>query len=232
MSAAVVAAFSRQGLTVGTLEDRGGDNGRGPAADLTDPGYVEDAVRRAEERIGGIGVLVFVAGDAPAGSFLEVTPQELRATIDADVGSALMLAREVVRRLVLRGAPGRLIFVTSTAGLRVAPGALRNAVAAAMTQTIAQVAAVELGPSGVTSNVVAAGWVDHALSPHLDLERVRMATPGGRLVEPGDVGDACVFLASPAAAGISGAVLPVDGGYSVTKSPGGSPFSSDASRVS
>jgi 3-oxoacyl-[acyl-carrier protein] reductase len=215
IAAGVAAAFARESWAVATCKDAG------------DSDTAAAAVAAADERTGGLGALVAVAGHPVSGSFLEATTEGLCDALEADVGAALRLAREVAGRLVARGTPGRLIFVTSTAGVRAVPGSLCHAVGAAMTATIAQVAAVELGAAGITSNVVAAGWVDPPVLPGLDLDVARWATPAGRLVTPDDVAAACLFLASPAAAAITGAVLPVDGGYIVTKSPGGSPLASD-----
>jgi NAD(P)-dependent dehydrogenase (short-subunit alcohol dehydrogenase family) len=85
--------------------------------------------------------------------------------------------------------------------------------------TAAQVAAVELGPEGVRVNVLAVGPFEGEVDP-----RTADAVPLGRLARAADVAAACVMLAGPAAGYLSGAVVAVDGGYSVTKAVGGSPF--------
>ena len=97
-------------------------------------------------------------------------------------------------------------------------GASLAGVAGAFLHTIGQVAAVELGPEGTTVNVIAPGFVGDA--------RFDAGVPLGRAPAPADVAEACAFLASEAAGYISGAILPVDGAFTVTKTEGGSPISS------
>ena len=85
--------------------------------------------------------------------------------------------------------------------------------------TVAQVAAVEFGERGIRVNVVAVGPLEGSVPT-----RTLDAIPMGRLAQPKDVGNACRMLASPDAAHVTGAIIPVDGGYVITKAVGGSPF--------
>ena len=155
------------------------------------------------------------AGEPRVAPFLELTQADWEAMI-----SGLRQAFRTVQRssasLVERGAPGRMILVSSAAAVRPVHGATLAATAGGFLTTLAQVAAVELGPSSVTANVVAPGFVGD--------ERFVEATPSGRAPSPGDVAEACAYLASEAAAGVTGAILVVDGGFSITKAPGGSPL--------
>jgi len=96
------------------------------------------------------------------------------------------------------GEGGRLVFISSPAAARAIAGMTLEAVAGAFLTTVAQVAAVELAPRAVTSNVVI---------PALE--------PDSRTVEA-----VVRFLESPGAAGVTGAVIAADGGYSVTKGTG------------
>jgi 3-oxoacyl-[acyl-carrier protein] reductase len=90
-------------------------------------------------------------------------------------------------------------------------------------------AAVDLGAHNITVNVVARGWIDVDWArPFLHTEGrafVEEGIPVGRIGRTEDVGALCCFLASEAAQYITGAVIPVDGGYTLTRSAGTSPYS-------
>jgi acetoacetyl-CoA reductase len=174
-----------------------------------------DALAAALAEVGDDHVLVAGTGEHRTAPFLELTQEDWEATI-AGVRQAFRAARDTAGELVERGEPGRLVFVSTAAALRPVQGACLAATAGAFFHTFAQVAAVELAPAGVTANVVAPGFVDD--------DRFVAATPAGRAPTPGDVAGVCAFLASDDAAYVTGAVIPVDGGFSITKSPGGSPL--------
>jgi len=118
-----------------------------------------------------------------------------------------------------RGGPGRVIFLVSTASIRPVHGAALAATAGGFLSTLAQVGAVELGGNSVTVNVVAHGWIEGA-----DSDAFVEGIPAGRLARPEEVAEVCVFLASRAASYVNGAVVPVDGGFWITKTGGGSPL--------
>ena len=159
--------------------------------------------------------IVAGSGDLSAARFLEHTQEDWDGMVGG-IKAAFKAAQRMAASYVERGEPGRIVFVSSTATVRAVHGATLAATAGGFLTTLAQVAAVELGPHRVTVNVVAPGFVGD--------ERFADATPLGRSPAPEDVAEACAFLASEGAAGVTGAVVPVDGGFWITKSPGGSPL--------
>lgn len=169
---------------------------------------------------GEADVDVLVAGTSPgrAAPFLDLGQDDWAAEI-VEIRRAFLAARDAARSLVARGAPGRILLLSSSPAVRPVHGATLQAVAGAFLTTMAQVAAAELGSAGVTVNVVAPGWVE-GLAP----DGLADAVPAGRLAKPEEVGEVCAFLASEAASYVNGAVVTVDGGFSITKSPGGSPL--------
>jgi 3-oxoacyl-[acyl-carrier protein] reductase len=128
--------------------------------------------------------------------FLEIEATEWVALVDA-------LERATFELQAFARAcpgPGRIVTVSSAAAARAIQGCTLDAVAGAFLTTVTQVAAAELGSRGITANVVVP------------------ARP------PDDaVAVVAAFLASEAAAGVTGAVIAADGGFSVTKEPGGKP---------
>jgi 3-oxoacyl-[acyl-carrier protein] reductase len=175
------------------------------------PGPLAEAVAA----VGDGSTLIAGTGEHRVAPFLEVTQDDWESTVDG-IREAFRAARDTARSLVDEGAPGRLVFVSTAAAIRPLQGACLAATAGAFFHTFAQVAAVELGGKGITANVVAPGFVDD--------DRFVEATPAGRAPTPGDVADVCAFLASAGAAYVTGAVIPVDGGFSITKAGGGSPL--------
>jgi NAD(P)-dependent dehydrogenase (short-subunit alcohol dehydrogenase family) len=132
--------------------------------------------------------------------------------------AAFIAVRNAAADLRARDVPGRIVIVVNPAAVRVIDGALASSVPGAFLMTLAQVGAVELGPHGITVNVVVAGWT--ASAPR----ELAAGVPVGRLADPAEIVSACAFLLSPTAGYVNGAVLTVDGGFVITKGPGGSPL--------
>lgn len=170
------------------------------------------AVQQALDERATLDTAVAGTGEQPQKPFLEVTQADWDGTV-----AALREAFLATQAAAQRG-DRRIILVSSAPAVRPVHGASLAGVAGAFLHTIGQVAAVELGPEGTTVNVVAPGFVDDA--------RFDAGVPLGRAPSPADVAEVCAFLASEAAGYVSGAILPVDGAFTVTKTEGGSPIAS------
>ena len=174
------------------------------------PGATGEAIRKTLEERATLDTVVAGSGAHPQKAFLDVTQPEWDAVV-AGLREAFFAAQEGA----LAGAH-RIILVSSAAAIRAVHGASLDATAGAFLHTIGQVAAAELGPEGTTVNVVAPGFVGDA--------RFDAGVPLGRPPSPQDVAEACAFFSSEAAGFVSGAILPVDGAFGVTKTEGGSPI--------
>ena len=186
---------------------------------ITIVGVPESIERELRARLAGnqLAVVIVGCGEQPTGPFLEISQETWQATIAA-LRSAFRTAQAAATELVGGGHPGRVVMLVPTASLRPVHGAALLATAGGFLTTIGQVGAAELGPAGVTVNVVAHGWLEGAPAALID------GVPVGRLTRPADIAGAVSYLASEEAAYVNGAVLAVDGGFWITKTAGGSPF--------
>jgi NAD(P)-dependent dehydrogenase (short-subunit alcohol dehydrogenase family) len=179
-------------------------------------------VERAVQAFGQVDVLVNNAAANPYfGPLLATEDAAWDKTFEVNVKGYFMLARAVAQHLIRRDAAGSIVNVTSIAGLRAAPlqgvYGMTKAAVISMTQTLAQ----ELGGSRIRVNAIAPGLVDTrfagALMHNDDLRKQIVArTALGRHAQPDEIAGAALYLASDASSYVTGAVLVVDGGMTVT----------------
>ena len=186
--------------------------------DINLPPVLREAVVGALTERAEVDVVVAGADVPRVGRFLDLGQGDWQAMVGG-IRSSFQAAQRDARSFLQQGGAGRVIFLVSTASIRPVQGAALAATAGGFLSTLAQVGAVELGGRGVTANVVAHGWIEDA-----DSDAFAEGIPIGRLARPEEIADVCVFLASRAASYVNGAVVPVDGGFWITKTGGGSPL--------
>ncbi|MDT0305353.1 SDR family oxidoreductase [Streptomyces sp. DSM 44917] len=187
---------------------------RGVRADFTDPAAAERLMAEAEKLLGGLDVLVnnvaLVSGPTP---LAETTEEEFERVLGGNAKAAFLTMRYAARHM---SDGGRIVNISSMNTVRPAPGfALYGASKGALEQ-LSAVAAEELGPRGITVNVVSPGATDTELlrganAPEA-LEQVPALTPLGRLGQPSDIADVVAFLAGPDGRWITGQNIRATGG--------------------
>ena len=182
--------------------------------DFADPAAPARAVAGAEGTVGPLTALVVLHTESRHGGVLETTPDSFDRHMAVNARATLLLCAEFARRF--RGGQGAGRIVAFSSGAihgEVAYGASKAAI-----ERIVVAAAAELGPLGITVNAVDPGPTDTGwLTPEL-AERVRAATPLGRLGQPDDAAALVAFLCSPAGGWITGRTLVADGGARVAPS--------------
>lgn len=185
--------------------------------DVSDSAQAAAIVEMAQEELGQITILVNNAGVTRDGLVARMSEDDFDAVINTSLRGAFLMSRAVARGM-MKARTGNIINVSSVIGRRGNPGQANYAAAKAGLIGLTKSLARELGPRGVRVNAVAPGYVVTDMTAELpdDLkEKILGNTPLGRLATPEEVASVIVFLASPAAAYITGAVIPVDGGLGI-----------------
>ena len=164
------------------------------------------------------------------GTFLSMSLADIDKALSANFEYATYAAQAAAKSLIHRKQAGSIIFLSSVAGLMPMIHTNLAGSTLAAIHVIARMAAVDLAPHQIRVNVVASGWVDKNWSQDMVRTDGFMLTPEdipmGNAGSTQSVGDACCFLVSSLSRYITGIILPVDGGFLLTKSAAASPFRS------
>ena len=208
----------------GALEELGRFGGKHKAfsCDVTDPQSVADAVEAVWNEFGGVEILVNNSGIAGGGKLLDSNRdlKEWRAVIETDLLGMIQMTHEVGKRMRDAGKGGAIVNITSNAGNTVNRGAILTVYGAAKAGAnhFTKSMAVELGEYDIRVNAIAPGFTHAGFGANPDqflYDMVEMQQPLKRLGEAIEIGALAVFLASPAAAHITGEVITIDGGYTL-----------------
>lgn len=187
--------------------------------DVTDTKSIDDAAKAVEKKFGRVDILLNCAGSSKDKGVLEMTDEEWDFTIATDETSVFKMTRAFAN-IMKKNHYGRIINIASMYGLvgnteihTVAYHASKGAVI-----NFTRAVAAELATEGITCNAICPGYFYTELTqPVLDTERfqefAKTHVPMQRYGKPGELDAAAVFLASEEASYVTGAILPVDGGY-------------------
>lgn len=191
-----------------------GIQGAGMALNVTDAAACEALVGDIEKRFGAIGILVNNAGITRDNLAMRMKDEEWDAVLDTNLRAVFRMSKLVMRGM-MKARNGRIINITSVVASSGNPGQANYAAAKAGVAGMTRALARELGSRNITVNCVAPGFIDTDMTRALP-EAARDALLGnialGRLGRPEEIAGAVAFLASPAAAYVTGSTLHVNGG--------------------
>lgn len=191
------------------------------AMDVYDESSVELTVAKVVEQFGGVNILINNAGIGRKSVLTELSLEEWESTVHVNLTGAFLCSKHVVRTMKTAGKGGKIINIGSLYSLvgvpnSVAYGATKHGIVG-----LTRAMAVELGAYNIQVNAILPGWCETAMTQHLKtsplFDFVRRKTPAGRWGSPRDMVGAAVFLSGAGSDFVTGAVLSVDGGYSVTE---------------
>jgi 3-oxoacyl-[acyl-carrier protein] reductase len=225
IGAAIADELAAMGATViGTATSEAGasaigerlatQGGHGRVLDVTDGAGVDALINAVSKEFGAISILVNNAGITRDQLLMRMREEDWNAILDTNLSSVYRTSKAVMRGM-MKARKGRIISIGSVIGLTGNPGQANYAAAKAGVIAFSKSLAREIGTRGITVNVVAPGFIDTDMTRALP-EESKQALLGqialGRLGDVVDIAKAVGFLASPAAAYITGETLHVNGG--------------------
>lgn len=233
IGSAIIDVLSKAGAITVAIDVRdrfAGDGGSAATVsmrvDITSEKAVSEAFRKVVAEFGRVDVLVNNAGLVRFAALADIEESDWTEMFDVNVKGTFFCCRTFVRHLVSRGAPGKIVNVSSSAGRIGYANHAHYCSAKAAVLGLTKALAVELAPRGITVNAVCPGPIN---TPMLDLaireqsklhgmdvaayeQKVISSIPLGRKAEPEDVAAAVAYLSSPASDNVTGQTLGVDGG--------------------
>ncbi len=227
IGAAIAQTLAKQGaIVVGTATSTGGAaaitaalsaaglQGTGMALDVTQPEQVDAILKQITEQYGGVSILVNNAGITKDTLLMRMKDEDWDAVINTNLTSVFRMSQAVLRPM-MKARHGRIINISSVVGHMGNAGQTNYAAAKAGMTGFTKSMAMEVGSRGITVNCVAPGFIETDMTAELPeeikakmLERVAI----GRLGHVDEIAATVAFLASPAAAYITGETIHVNGG--------------------
>jgi 2-deoxy-D-gluconate 3-dehydrogenase len=187
--------------------------------DLTDRAALEPAFRRVESELGSVSILVNNAGNVSlSGGILNEKPEDWDNVIETHLNAAFLLSK-LAAQSMLRLQSGKIINIGSMysffgSGIVPSYSAAKGAIVQ-LTKSMA----IELAPHNIQVNAIAPGWIETDMTVPVHTmplnDEVLSRTPAGRWGKPEEIAGTAVYLASRASDFVTGAIIRVDGGYSI-----------------
>jgi NAD(P)-dependent dehydrogenase (short-subunit alcohol dehydrogenase family) len=228
---AACIAFTREGASV-AVADMNLDRATATAREITntgrkavaiavnvaDPASAEQMVERASAELGHLDILVNCAGVRELIPFLELKFEEWQRVISINLTGTFVCSQAFARRLVREGRPGKIVNLSSAAGLVAAPNRAAYVSSKHGVIGLTKEMALELGGKNIQVNAVAPGVTETPMTANFFRTEsgpavLRKLHPVGRWAQPGEIAHTILFLASAEADFATGATFSIDGGF-------------------
>lgn len=214
---AEVALSGTREAPLRALADELGARAHVCTANLSDPDSVEALPKAAAEAMGGVDILVNNAGITRDNLFMRMSDDEWQSVLDVNLTASFRLMRGVLRGM-MKARWGRIVNITSVVGAVGNPGQGNYAASKAGVVGMSKSLAYEVATRGITVNCVAPGFIATAMTEKLtDDQKTGILTqiPANRMGSPEEIAAAVLYLSSPEAGYVTGAVLHVNGGMAM-----------------
>ena len=212
-----VVIFGRRQDRLDQAQKEIGDSVLAVQGDITQEKDTARLVETAVKQLGKVDILINNAGTFTPSALHETEDDVWDQTFNINMRGVFQLTRKTLPQMIAQGS-GSIIHISSILGMIAVPGtSAYNASKGALNQFSKSIA-VEYGGQGIRSNAICPGMIETEMTEELRSDKALMAEflkgyPLGRFGKPEEVAQACLFLASDESAFITGATLPIDGGY-------------------
>jgi len=182
--------------------------------DLSKLDTVENLIKEAEEKLGGLDILICNAGVTKDNISLRMKDEEWQQVLDVNLTASFRMSRAAMRGMLKRRA-GRIIYITSVVGWTGNPGQANYCASKAGLTGMAKSLAQEVASRNITVNCIAPGFIETAMTGGLNDDqkaRINQNIPLSRMGTPQEIAAGALFLASDEASYITGQTLHINGG--------------------
>ena len=199
------------------LSDTLGGNTQIFQCNLSDPLAIEDLLKGAGEKRGGIDILINNAGITRDNLVMRMSDEEWHTVLDINLTATMKLCKGVMRSM-MKNRWGRIINISSVVGATGNPGQANYAASKAGMVGMSKSLAYEVASRGITVNIIAPGFIETPMTNKLNEDQktnILAQVPAGRMGTTTEIASAALFLASSEASYLTGATLHVNGGMAM-----------------